>query len=110
MWAMLSVAELLDSHGINPDTIRRAAPGLSPAAVRLASTLASATLGQIEVVAMILAGFYDEASIAAFEADLRRPAPRPRARARARRPPVEGEGSLSARGGRTPHRPLGPSK
>ncbi len=42
---------------------------------------------------MILTGFYDEASIAAFEADLRRPAPRPRARARARRPPVEGEGS-----------------
>jgi hypothetical protein len=85
-WALLAVGELAGSYGIDPETIRRAAPGLlSPATVRLASTLASACLGQIEVISLLLAGGYDEAAIAAFEADLR-PAPRPRARARARRP------------------------
>ncbi len=78
VWKMLSIAEVLGSHGIDEATIRRAAPGLiSAAAVRLCSTLASATLRQIEIISRLLAGGYTEEAIADIEAEInRRPAPR----------------------------------
>jgi len=88
VWDLLSVSELSNSHGIDQDAIRRAAPGpLSPAAARLASTLASATLGQIEIISRLLVGCYSEEAIANLEAEVSRLlAPRPRARARRPRP------------------------